>query len=194
MAERLPDRAALGLQLFAGIAEGIPSVGKLAVAVPDLLEPRFAVGDQAAADRPRDGDPFVADGRHRLCDIVISALCFAELLGHIADIGQTFGVELRPVVERHKDVWPRAGLDRRGYAGLNVVGVDRLDIELDAEGLIAFRGDLGAQHLIGSRHKIGPPQPMHRGRLRIGRRPPRGQDPGDPDGARRDRAGAGKFQ
>jgi hypothetical protein len=45
---------------------------------------------------------------------------------------------------------------------LNVVGVDHLDIELDAECLFAFGDYFVPQHLIGGRHEIGPPQPVNR--------------------------------
>src|SRR5262249_40470788 len=64
VAERLPDRAALGLQLLAGVAQGIPSVRKFAET--DLFEPRLPVGDEPAADRPGDPDPFAVGGRYRL--------------------------------------------------------------------------------------------------------------------------------
>ena len=80
--------------------------------------------------------------RDHLADVVIAALRLADLLGDVADIGEALGIELRPVVERHDDVGAGAGLDRRGDARLDVVGVDGLDLELDAERLLAFLRDL----------------------------------------------------
>src|SRR5207302_500805 len=70
----------------------------------------------------------------------------------------------------------------------------RLEVELDAECLLAFRHDLSAQQLIGSRHEIGPAQPVQSGRLAIGRRPPRSEDRGDPAAARGNGAGPRKLQ
>src|SRR5205085_8836552 len=57
VAERLTERTALGLELFAGRAVLLPSLRKLAVAVTDFREPRGAVGEQPAADAPRHADP-----------------------------------------------------------------------------------------------------------------------------------------
>ena len=51
VAERLADRAALGLQLLADLAILLPGLGELLRA--DLLEPRLAIGDHAADDGPR---------------------------------------------------------------------------------------------------------------------------------------------
>src|SRR5581483_2343012 len=107
VAERLADRPALGLQLLAGVLQLVPGVGEGVVA--DLVQPRFAVGDEAAADRPGQADPLVADRRGDLADVVKAALLLADLLGQLADVGEAGGVKLRPVVERHDDV--RAGPD-----------------------------------------------------------------------------------
>src|SRR5581483_11456288 len=43
VAERLPERAALGLQLLAGVVILLPGLGEIAEA--DFLEPGFAIGD-----------------------------------------------------------------------------------------------------------------------------------------------------
>src|SRR5262249_21128333 len=61
------------------------------------------------------------------------------------------------------------------------------------ERLLALRGDLFFQELVGGGYEIGPAQPLDRRRLGIGRRAPRGQDRGQPT-ARRDRPGARKAQ
>ena len=65
---------------------------------------------------------------------------------------------------------PAARLDRRGGARRNVVGVDRLDVQLDAERLLHLGREHFAQHLVGGRHEIVPAQDVHRVRLREHRR------------------------
>src|SRR6266436_755974 len=55
----LADGAALGLEFLAGVEQRVP--GFREGIVPNLVEPRFAIGDQRAADGPRQADPFVAD-------------------------------------------------------------------------------------------------------------------------------------
>ena len=73
---------------------------------------------------------------------------------------------------------------------MDFIGVDHLEIELDAERLLALRRDLLLQHLIGGRHEIGRAQPVDRGLLGISRSPARGKNRRDA-AARRNRAGAG---
>ena len=87
-----------------------------------------------------------------------------------------------------------AGLDRRGDARLQVVGVDGLDLERDAGRLLAFLRDLALEQHVGGRHEIGPAQPVDGRPLREGRRPSAGQDGGEAAGVRREGAGSGQFQ
>ena len=77
--------------------------------------------------------------------LIKSTLGLAELLGDFTDLGQAFAVEVGPVVEKVDDVGPRARLDRRGDARLNVVGIDGLNRELDAKRLLTFRRDFPFQ-------------------------------------------------
>src|SRR3954453_20153330 len=79
-----------------------------------------------------------------------------DSFGNVADIGDAPGVELRPVAGRPNDVGASPRLDRGGDARLDVVGVDHLESELDAERLFAFEQDLRLEQLVGGRHKIGP--------------------------------------
>jgi hypothetical protein len=70
-------------------------------------------------------------------------LRLADLLDDVVDIGNTLGIELRPVVQAANDIGAGAGLDRRGGARLQIVAVDRLEIELmprafSASGAISF--------------------------------------------------------
>ncbi len=125
---------------------------------------------------------------------VIAALRLADLLGDIADIGDALGIELRPIVDRHQNVGAGLRLDRRGDARLDAVAVDGLDLELDAERLLAFLGNLAAQQLIGNRHEIDEFEPMQGRALRKRRRPPRSQNAGQPAARGAQRAGAGKLQ
>jgi len=81
------------------------------------------------------------------------------------------------------DVGPAARLDRRGRARRQVVGVDRLDVELDAERLLHFGRVHLAQHFIRGRNEVVPAQDMHRVRLREDRSAVGSQDAGDPGGA-----------
>src|SRR5262249_23109192 len=96
MAEGLAIRAPLGLELLAHGAVLVPSVGKLTVAVAHLVEPRLPVREQPTADAPRDADPFLAIIGDDLRDLVIAALCVADLLSDVADIDNAAGVKLRP--------------------------------------------------------------------------------------------------
>src|SRR5262249_54583089 len=98
----LTDRPAAGLQFLAGFTQGVPGIGE--GIVPDLLKPRLAIGDQPAANGPRHADPFVADRGNELRDLVVAALSLANLIGYVTGIGEAFGVELRPISDRHHDV------------------------------------------------------------------------------------------
>ncbi len=124
----------------------------------------------------------------------MAALRLADLLGHIADIDDAVGIKLRPIAEPEDDVRAGAGLHRRGNPRLDIVGVDALDIELDAEILLALRGDLGLQQLIGSGNKVIPAQPMQSRLLGVSRCPACRQNAGDPGGLRRSSASAGDLQ
>src|SRR5206468_3023902 len=117
-------------------------------------EPRFAIGNEPAANRPGHTDPFAADRGEDPLRLVISALRLADLFGHVGHINNAVRVELRPGTQQVDDVRARPGLDRCGSAGLEVVGVDHLDIELDAERLLALRRNLLLQQLIGSWYEI----------------------------------------
>ena len=181
----LADGPSLGLQLLAGIAKGIPGLGERRVA--GLLEPRLAIGDQSAADGPRHANPLVADRRNLPADVVVAALGLADLLGQVARVGQAFGVELRPVADGHDDVGAGAGLDRRGDARLQVVGVDRLELEVDAGRLLAFLGDRALEENVRGRHEVGPSEPVDARLLGERRCATAGQDGGHA-------AGCGKLQ
>src|SRR5262249_29103308 len=111
VAERLTQGTTLGLELLAGGAVFIPGLREFPVAVADLLEPGFAVGQQAASGRPRHPDPPVADCRGLATDLVIAALRPADLVDYVADIDDTVGIELRPGADQHDDVGTGSGLD-----------------------------------------------------------------------------------
>ena len=190
--ERLAERAALGLELLAGIPIGFPGVREGLVA--NLLEPGFAVGDLRAEHAPWNGNPFLAvvgDDRGLLVEALLR---LGDLFGEVAHVGDTLGIELRPVVEAADDVGSRARLDRGGCARLDVVAVDGLEGELDAERFFAGRNDLFAQQLIGCGYEVVPSQPVDRGRLRVGRRPAGRENGRNSSGPRRDRAGTGELQ
>ena len=163
----LADGAALGLEFLAGVEQRVP--GFREGIVPNLVEPRFAIGDQRASDGPRHADPFVADSGDELGNVVIAALGLADLLGHITDIGETFGVELRPVSGQHGDVSSASRLDSRCDARLQIIGVDSFNLERDAGRLLAFLRDLAFEQHVRSRHEIRPTQPMNIRPLRVGR-------------------------
>jgi hypothetical protein len=127
-------------------------------------------------------------------DVIIAALRLADFFGHVGQIHDAVGIELRPAADHHHDVGARPRLDRRGRARLDVVGVDRFEVELDAERLLAFLGDLALEDLIGGRDEIGPAHPMHGRPLRIGGRPARREDGGEATGARCRGTRAGKLQ
>ena len=107
---------------------------------------------------------------------VIAALRLADLLGDVADVDDAVGVELRPIADRHQDVGAGFRLDRRSDARLDAVTVDGFDLELDAERLLGFVGDLAAQQLVGNRHEVDEFEPMQGRPLRVSRRPAGGQN------------------
>ena len=100
----LAKRPALGLELLAGVEQAVPGVRE--GLQPNLLEPRLAIGDQPTADSERHADPAAADGSDLLGDVVIAALILANVLGHVARIGEAFRIELRPVADRYDDIGP----------------------------------------------------------------------------------------
>ena len=106
-------------------------------------------------------------------------MCVADLLGDVADIDNTAGVKLRPVIDHENDVGPGAGLYCRGDPRLNVVGVDRLEGELDAERFVGLRQEFLAQKRVGGGHEIVDAQPVQRRALRKRRRTARGEDTRD---------------
>src|SRR5262249_2110148 len=113
VAERLAEWPAFGLELFAGFAVLLPSLRELAAAIADFLEPGFAIGQQPAASSPRHADPFPADGGDEPRDVVEAALRLAHRLGHVADIGHTLGIELRPIADCIDDIGTGARLNGR---------------------------------------------------------------------------------
>src|SRR6266496_3684334 len=112
MARGLPERMPGRLQFLAGGAIVVPGLRELAVAVADLGEPRFAVGEQPGDDRPRYAEPFLAVVAGNLEEIPMAALLLADLLNDVADIDDAVAIKLRPVAQREDHVRPRAGLDR----------------------------------------------------------------------------------
>jgi hypothetical protein len=111
--------------------------------------------------------------------LVILALRLGNRLGYVADVGAARRVELRVVVVEHHDVGAGAGLDRRGDARLQIVGVDRLEVDLQAEGLGSFRQDRLAQQLVRGRNEVVPSDPVHRALLGEHRGLVRSQDAGE---------------
>src|SRR5437868_6592286 len=88
------------------------------------------------------------------------------------------------VVEQHKHVGTRARLNRRRDARLQVVAVDRLQIDLDAERFLTLWDQFLAQQLIGCRNEIVPADPVYgRALCERGRAPGR-QNPGHATGKR----------
>src|SRR6266404_1170206 len=104
MAERLTERAALRLQLLAGLAPLLPGLRVFLRIVADLAPPGFAVDDLQSDDRERHCDPSAAVIGDRARGFVETALGLADFLRHVADIGDAGGIELRPVGNRLDDV------------------------------------------------------------------------------------------
>src|SRR5215831_822826 len=142
VAERLAQWPARSFELFAGIAVLLPGLREFAVAVTNFRKPGFAIGDQHAERIPRNANPFVAVIGNKPADIVITTLSITDLLGQIRNIHQILNIELRPVADHIEDVRTRARLDCRGNALLDLVGIDRLKIELKAERLLTLRDEL----------------------------------------------------
>ena len=167
----LPDLAANGPADFAlvnGKAQPATQLGQRYF--PDAAPwYKDISGDQPAADGPRHPDPFVADSGDELGDVVVAALGLADLLGHITGIGEAFGVELRPISDRHDDVGSGSRLNRRCDARLQIIAVDRFNLERDAGRLLALLCDLAFEQHVRSRHEIRPAQPMNIRPLRVGR-------------------------
>src|SRR3954470_16593348 len=63
VAERLSDRAPLGLEEFAGLPIGVPRLGEFCET--DLVEPGFAVAEQDTERGPRRCEPALLTFRHR---------------------------------------------------------------------------------------------------------------------------------
>jgi hypothetical protein len=132
MAERLADRMARCLQLFAGRTVFLPGLRILCLVVTDFSPPGFPVDNLSANYGPRDCNPFAAVIGDRPRGFVVASLRLADLLGHVADIDDAFGIELRPVVEHLDEVGAVAGLDGRSDPRLNCQPIDPFKIELDA--------------------------------------------------------------
>ncbi len=194
MSERLTKGMAVGFQFLAGFPPFLPSLRVLAASIADLLPPRGSVDDLQTDNGPGHRDPFMAvigDGPR---GFVKAALRLADFLRDVADVDDAVGIELRPVVERHDDVRTSAGLDSRSNPRLDRQPIDRLEVELDPQILLALLIDFRLEQLIGRRHVVRRLEPVKRGALGEGRRPPRGQDPSDPAGASGSHASAAKLQ
>ena len=74
----------------------------------------------------------------RLDKRIVRALGLGELADQVRHIHHACRVELRVVVVEHDEVGSRPGLDGGRDARLQVVGVDGLEVDLDAERLLAF--------------------------------------------------------
>src|SRR6185437_13775116 len=94
---RLAERAALGLELLAGLVIFVPGLRELAV--PRFLEPRLAIGDLRAEHAPRQGDPSLAVVGDDPRLLIVTALRLADGVCDVAHIDDALGIELRPVVE-----------------------------------------------------------------------------------------------
>ena len=78
------------LQLFADGTKIVPGFGKFTGA--SFGEPGFAVGNEASAGAPWHSDPPAIHGADDVADVVVAALCLAQVIDHIADIDATAGV------------------------------------------------------------------------------------------------------
>src|SRR5216683_224706 len=156
-------------QLVPGLGEGVEA---------DLLEPGLPVRDRVADDGMGDAQPLASRLERRLVDAVEAALRLGHRLRDVGDVGERVLIELGPVVGHHEEVGAGARLDRGGDAGLQVVGVDRLECHLGAQGLPGFRHL--ALHLdVGFRDEVVPADEVKLGALGEGRRAPGRQDPLD---------------
>ena len=74
------------------------------------------------------------------------------------------------VVAQHDHVGAGAGLNARGDARLQVIGVDGLELDLDTELLFSFGKQLGLEYGIAGGNEVIPAQNVHfRRALRDGR-------------------------
>src|SRR5207249_7439115 len=83
VAERLPDRLALGLELLTDLAIILPGLRELLYA--DLVEPRPPVRDRVADDRVGHCEPAVGDPRAGFEYLIVAALRLADRLGHVGN-------------------------------------------------------------------------------------------------------------
>src|SRR6516162_1950140 len=178
MTEGLAKGPTGGLELLASRAILVPSLRELASAVADLGEPRFAIGQQSTADRPWHSDPFPAHVVDCPGDVVKTTLRPTDLFGDVTYVGDAGFIKAGPVVDDHDDIGTGARLHRRSDARLDAIGINQLEIELDANVLLALRDNLGAEQLIRCRHEIGPAQPVNRRSLAKSRGPAGSQDRG----------------
>src|SRR5262245_38517246 len=105
VAEGLADGLAVGLQLLAGLAPRVLRLRELGEA--DLRVPRPAVGDRVATRCMGNGQPSTTHVAGSVEGVVEAALALADGVGHVGDIDEAVGVEMRPVPKHLEDV--RAG-------------------------------------------------------------------------------------
>src|SRR5262249_46861691 len=95
-------------------------------------------------------------------------------------VGDTLGIELRPIVEYVDHVRAGARLNARGDPRLHIVPVDGLEVDLQAESLLGLRQQLLAREGVRSRDKIVDAQPMKRRGCCESRLPRCSEDTGQP--------------
>src|SRR6266404_4922265 len=174
--ERLTVGMALLLQRGEDLARLVPGLG--IGAGPDFLQPRLPVGDGVADDRVRHREPLAVDLAGRRPYLVEAALRLRQRAGDVAHVDDGVLVEVRPVVLEVEDVRARARLDGGRDARLQVVGVDRLELDLRAQRLLRL-GHLALELDVRLRDEVHPAHPVQGAALRERRRLPRGEDPGD---------------
>jgi hypothetical protein len=163
VAEGLADRTALLLERGPDLPVLVERLGRLQGA--HLREPRLAVGGEDAAGAVGQREALAAHlGRH-LAVRVVAALILGLPVAQVRDVDEGVGVEVRPVVEHQDQVRPRPRLDRGGDAGLEVVGVDGLERDLDFR-LLRVVGDLASHLDVALRNEVHPLQQVDLGGLR----------------------------
>ena len=176
VAEGLPVGLALLLEDGEDLAGLVPGLGIAAGA--GLLEPRLPIGDRVADDRVRHREPLAVDLAGGRPHVVEATFGLGQIGGDVAHVHDRVLVEVRPVVLEVEDVGARAGLDGRGDARLQVVGVDGLQRDLGSERLGGL-GHLALQLDVRLRNEVDPAHPVQLRSLGVGRRLAGGQDPLD---------------
>src|SRR5262249_47504923 len=149
VAERLTDRMALLLESGSELSVFVERLRRLVGA--SLLEPRFPVGDEQPGNTPRHGEVLLAVLDRLFGLSVEAALLLCDGFGDVGDVDDARLVEMRPVVERHDDVGAGPGLDGGRDPRLKIVGVDRLELDLDPERLAGLGKELLTQYLVAGR-------------------------------------------